>query len=74
MSYKTTRYFDSIALSDDSVFRSKDTMRTRLRDKVEKHENKKVYFDLNEKVKAGNLEQFKLVLKQFSKRGQKEIT
>ena len=62
-----------ILSSDDSVFRSKDIMRTRLRDKVEKHENKKVYFDLNEKLKAGNLQQFKLVLNQFSKWDRKKL-
>ena len=49
-------------------------MRTRSqKDKVENHENKKVYFDLNEKLKACNLEHFKLLLKKFSKWDKKKL-
>ena len=55
-------------------FRSKDIMRRgSQRDRVEKHSYKKLYFDLNEKLKAGNLEHFKLLLSKFSKCDRTEI-
>ena len=40
---------------------------------VENHENKKVYFTLNEKLKAGNLDQLKLMLNRFPKWDRKKL-
>ena len=60
--------------SDNSAFRPKHTMRTKSQtDKVKNHDYRNVYFDLNAKLKTGNLERFKRVLLQFSKCDRKNL-